>query len=400
MSQKKKICFIVQRYGLEVNGGAEFQARQMAEKLAPLYDVTVYTTMAIDYTTWSNAYQNQEEELNGVRIKRFAVEHPRRSDVFDAINARFMQGKLHGEKWENAWFEAQGPYVPKMLEALKQAKENNAFNAYLVFTYLYYTSVYALPILKEKVIFIPEAHDEPFLRLKRVREEFQYPYAFFFNTEEEKNLVHSNFRNERIPYAIGGAGVDLPDNIDKERFISKYKLQDTPYLIYVGRIDEGKNCGEMFRYWQAYKQRNPGNLKLVLMGKSAMEVPEREDILNLGFVSDEDKFDGMAGARFLWLPSKFESLSMVVLESMLVSVPVVVNGACEVLKAHCSKSNAGFYYANYLEFEGVANRLLHDPQLYAAMAENAPAYVNKYYNWDVIIHNLSELIEGLSEVKQ
>lgn len=42
----KKVAFVVQRYGAEVNGGAETLARQMAEHLNKEYDVSVLTRKA------------------------------------------------------------------------------------------------------------------------------------------------------------------------------------------------------------------------------------------------------------------------------------------------------------------------------------------------------------------
>lgn len=49
----------------------------------------------------------------------------------------------------------------------------------------------------------------------------------------------------------------------------------------------------------------------------------------------------------LVLPSKFESLSIVVLEAFSLKIPVLVNSACEVLKSHCIKSQGGLYYRKY-----------------------------------------------------
>lgn len=59
--------------------------------------------------------------------------------------------------------------------------------------------------------------------------------------------------------------------------------------------------------FKEYKKRNKNNLKLVLMGKAVCEIPKHPDIISLGFVTDEDKFDGISGAKALILPSKFES---------------------------------------------------------------------------------------------
>ena len=58
---KKKIAMVVQRYGLEVNGGAELECRLYAERLTPFYDVTILTTCAVDHYTWADSYKPGEE---------------------------------------------------------------------------------------------------------------------------------------------------------------------------------------------------------------------------------------------------------------------------------------------------------------------------------------------------
>ena len=67
---KEKICCVVQRYGLEVNGGAELHCRELAERLVPYYDVEVLTTKAIDYVTWRDEYKKTEEIITGWYFSR------------------------------------------------------------------------------------------------------------------------------------------------------------------------------------------------------------------------------------------------------------------------------------------------------------------------------------------
>ena len=82
----KKIAFVCQRYGLEVNGGAELHCRQLAERLNEYYDVEVLTTCAIDYITWENEYQPGEEMINEVLVRRFPTDFPRDIKMFGALS--------------------------------------------------------------------------------------------------------------------------------------------------------------------------------------------------------------------------------------------------------------------------------------------------------------------------
>ena len=84
------------------------------------------------------------------------------------------------------------------------------------------------------------------------------------------------------------------------------------------------------------------------------------------------------------LASEFESLSMVVLESMIMKTPVLVNGRCEVLKGHCLRSRAGLYFKNYFEFEGSINYLLNNEKIYRIMCENGKKYVDENYQFDYV----------------
>lgn len=388
MASKRKVCFVVQRYGLEVNGGAELLCRQLAEKMLPLYDIEVLTTKAVDYMTWRDEYTESYETVNGVGVRRFSVAHPRVQEKFDAINGKFMQGVM-GRSEEAKWLEEQGPYVPDLIQYIREHKEDYA--VFVFFTYLYYTTVMGVRQAKEKAIVISHAHDEPFLRMKQFDHVFLDPQAFFFNTDEERALIRKRYQNYDIPCKLGGVGVEIPADVSGERFRRKYHLDN--YIIYVGRIDEGKNCGELFEYFIRYKKLHPGSLKLVLIGKAVIEVPKHEDIVSLGFVSDEDKFDGIAGSQFLVLPSVFESLSMVVLEAFSLGRPVLVNGKCEVLRGHCEKCGGGFYYRGFGAFESKMLQLLNFPELQAEMGEKGRGYVQTNFQWSIITKKFASLIE-------
>ncbi|MCM1270739.1 MAG: glycosyltransferase family 4 protein [Ruminococcus flavefaciens] len=391
----KKIALVNQRYGLEVNGGSEYYTRLIAERLTDEFQVDIITTKALDYTDWNNYYTADEEDINGVHVKRFPTQKCRAED-FNEYNGEYLSKISNGhfsEEEEKIWFEKQGPYCPAAIEFIKENRDN--YDAFIFVTYLYYLTVMGMPEVAEKSVFIPTAHEEPFIHFKTFEKIFNLPKAFVFLTDEEKDLVQNLFNCRDIPCEVMGTGVEIPCKPDENAFRKKFGIEGD-YIIYVGRIDEGKDCPMMFKYFMEYKSRRPeSRLKLILMGKPVCRIPKHGDIISLGFVSEEDKFSGISGAKALVLPSKFESLSISVLEAMTLSVPVIVNGVCEVLKGHCVKSNGGLYYMNYFEFEGILDYIFSHDEEYALLCRNAENYIEKNYRWDVIMRKFKEVIEHI-----
>ena len=125
-----------------------------------------------------------------------------------------------------------------------------------------------------------------------------------------------------------------------------------------------------------------------------LEDPAHPDIKCLGYISEEDKYGLMAGAKALILPSEYESLSLSVLESMALGVPVLVNGKCQVLRQHCEKSKGGFYYTGYEEFAKYLSQLVADEECQNQMGNAATDYVQREYSWEKTVDMYRMLIEG------
>ena len=381
-----RIAFVNQRYGTEVNGGSEAYTRVMAEHMTKYYDVEVLTTQAKDYISWKNEYTSREEVINGVTVRRFPVKHERTHRRF-LWASRFVRF-LHCNLTERIWVEEQGPYVPELIQYLE---ENAAQYDVIVFaTYLYYTSVMGIPKVRDKAVLIPTAHDESYIYFNCYKKIFHDIRGVIYLTPEEKELVHKIFHNEEVPSAVIGMGIDAPEQVEYQDFLDKYDIRGD-YYVYAGRVDSSKGCGELFAYFEKYVEKNP-NAQLVVIGKVCMEMPKIERMKVLGFVSDEEKYQAIAGAKALILPSPFESLSIVVLEAMKMGVPVLVNGACEVLKGHCIRSNGGgVYYTNYEEFEA-GLRMIEDAAS-EDMKAKAKAYVDQYFAWEKVEREFKDFLD-------
>jgi glycosyltransferase involved in cell wall biosynthesis len=375
-----KIAFVVQRYGADVAGGSEALCRQVAERLSQFYEIEVLTSCAKDYITWRNEYNEGTETIGGVLVRRFKVDKERNLKKFTLFTQKVFS-EPHTEIDELRWIEEQGPYVPKLLNFLKNHKDN--YDLFVFFTYRYYPSFFGLPFVCEKSILVPTAEDEPTLNMTINKSFFCLPKAIIYLTEEEKNILMQRFNTQKKLHAVIGMGITLPENVDGERFKRKYKLRHD-FIVYVGRIDENKGCYQLFDYFTKYKHDNPSNLKLVLIGKTVMEIPKNPDIIYLGFLHEQDKFAGIRASKFLVMPSDFESYSIVVTEAWALGTPILVNGRCAVLKGHCQRSNAGLYYTDYNEFVECINLLLSNNELITKLGRRGRAYVEANYNWDRI----------------
>ena len=381
---KKKILFVVQRYGLEVNGGAELHCRQLAERLKDEYNVSVLTTCAIDYVTWKNEYKEGIEHINGVKVIRKKVDFERNQKKFNKISE-----KLNNEK-DNInlgieWQEAQGPHSAELIKYLEDHKDD--YDVIIFLTYLYYTTYFGLKVAPEKSILIPTAHDEPPIYYSIFNETFNLPKAILYSTTTERDFVNKRFKNDYIESDIVGLGVDINENAQDIDLEKTFGIKDD-FVVYVGRIDESKGCKEMFEYFLEYKKTYGSNLKLVLAGKSAMEIPRNKDIVTLGFVSEDEKVNLIRKSKLLILPSKFESLSLSTLEAMYLKVPVLLNGKCEVLKQHAILSNGGLYYENKWEFIETLDYLIRNSKIAERMGENGRKYVDVNYKWNIIIKKI------------
>jgi len=384
---KMRLAFVVQRYGLEVNGGAEVECRQLAERMSRHMQVEVLTTCAEDHYTWRNVYPAGWDVINGVPVRRFSVDRERSMDEFNCFTDRLMS-RPRSFADEMRWMELQGPMCSGLLRYLEM--NESRYDLFFFMTYLYASNFFGLQLVPHKSMLLAMAHDDSWIRFGIFKSFFHLPRAFVFNTMEEQHLIHRLFKNEYIPgrvlssgmdtAALAAVAADLPADIFQQE--TRIRPQDE-YIIFVGRVDPSKGCDQLFEYFLRYKRGTGSTVKLVLVGKPFMPIPEHPDIVPLGFMREEP-YPWMARARALILPSVFESLSLVVLESMGLGVPVLVNGRCDVARGHCRRSNGGLYYYSYEEFAAALSLLLTHPELRAQLGRQGQAYARQNYAWEVM----------------
>ena len=428
-----KIAFIVQRYGTEILGGSEYHCRLIAERLAPRHHVEVLTTCAADYITWKNEYGEGADRIRGVTVRRFANARTREIHAFNRYS-EWIFTSAHTRDDEMEWLRQQGPWSPALLEYLE--RYHHQYDVLIFFTYLYAPTVLGMNIAPHKSILVPTAHDEPAIRLEIYKELFSLPAGLAYNTEVERRFLTTHFSIRAVEEETIGCGVDLPQAqpYPRERpgnpepspedrpagggdepagpdetspsyrphlahrgsvFRRRHRLHG-PFLLYGGRIDPGKGCEELIEYFSSYVNEG-GDASLVLMGVKLMPLPEEPFIRFAGRLSDSERLQALEAATVVVVPSPYESLSLLALESFAVGTPILANARSEVLVDHCVKSNAGLYYADRDEFIECLKLLVADERLRAKLGRNGSEYVKRNYRWDVILSKYEKMFARLRQ---
>ena len=387
-----KLAVVVQRYGADINGGAELHARYIAERLSRHASVEVVTTCARDYVTWKNELPAGVEQVNGITVRRFPVAHERKPHDFGRRSVQVFD-KRHSIADEIGWLESEGPASPALVKHVEQAAADLDF--VVLFSYRYYHAWHLARRIPGKAVIVPTAERDPAIGLSIFGPVLRGVRGLMYNSPEERAMIQAATNNATVPGVVVGVGSDVPERTDPERFRRKFKMT-RPFAIYIGRIDENKGCGELFSHFQRYARAFPRGLDLVLIGSAIIDVPKHPRIHHLGFLDDRDKFDALAAADLLIMPSYFESLSMVALEAWALGRPVLANGRCDVLKGQCIRSNAGLYYESYEEFVEALYSLESNGPLNARLGRNGREFFKRNYAWPVIEQKYLDMFERLS----
>lgn len=388
-----KLAFVIPWYG-NIPGGAERECKRTVENLQEIgVYVEVLTTCAKEFLSdWStNYYRAGTYVVDGITVRRFSV-RKRESPRFDEINYKLMNNYPVSAEEETL-------FIQDMINSdhLYQyiADHGRDFDFLIFIPYMFGTTYFGTKIYPEKSILIPCLHNESYAHLAIYKPMFETVKGIIFLSEPEKKLANALYSLNNQQICLGG-GIDTEITFNAQRFKEKYRIYDD-FILYAGRREPGKNVSILIDYFCRYKKHNPSPLKLILIGSGEVDLPpnHQSDIIDLGFVSHQDKYDACAAATVLCQPSVNESFSIVIMESWLCGTPVLVHADCAVTRNHCVESNGGLFFKDYDEFEGCINYYIHNPKMRKAMAKNGKKYVEKNYSWDSIVSQYTQFIRDL-----
>lgn len=406
----RRLAVVVQRFGDQINGGAEAHARLLVRALAPHAQIDVLTSRALDYREWSPVLPAGVETHEGVRVIRFDHTPAQRGRARHTPLRHKLRFKLR--RWLSAdrplvaapqgdpardgerFLEAQGPTMPGLIDWL--ARHGSEYSALLFMTARFHPSAMGVMVQPGRSILIPTLHDEKAMYLPHFHRVFRAPHEVLYNTAAEQRLAHRLYGPDLAPGHVCGIGVDLPDPhaLEEAAEAAREQTAGAPYLLYLGRVDRGKGCDELFRHFTRWLDAGGQVLRLVVAGQLAMPRPRDARIECVGFVDEATKWRLLCGATALVIPSRQESLSMVLLEALAVGTTVIANRDSEVLADHLDAAQTGFTYADESGFrDALRGCLARDAQARAVAGERGRRYVEQHYAWPVVTAKLLQAIE-------
>ena len=388
----KKLGFIIPWFGENIPGGAEMELRGIATHIAEAgIEVEILTTCVKDFNSdWNEDYYKPGEDVvNGLCTRRFKVRR-RNVQLFNEVNYKLMNDIAITAEEEKIFIEEM-VNSPDLYKYIQEQQEQ--YEAFVFIPYMFGTTYYGIKACPQKSILIPCFHDESYVYMDIYKQVFENMAGIIYLAKPEMELANCIFDLKDVKQGLLGAGVDTNWESDGDRFRQKYKI-DNPFIMYAGRKDAGKNVDTLVKFFCEYKKRNKNKMKLILIGGGEVHIPEtsREDIIDLGFIDMQDKYDAYGAAVALCQPSVHESFSLVIMESWLCERPVLVHEDCEVTKNFAIETKGGLYFKTYFDFEGCLNYYLSHPEIANAMGINGCSYVHQNFEWEVIVDKYIKFI--------
>ena len=394
----KKIGFVIPWYSEKIPGGAEMELRGLTTHLHESgVELEILTTCVKEFSAdWSvNFFREGVEKVHGFTLRRFKV-RKRDTAAFDAVNFKIMNGHPITAEEQDTYVR-ESVNSPALYEYMDRHRDE--YSLFVFIPYMFGTTYHGMQVCPEKTVMIPCFHDEAYVYMDVYKPVFEKIAGIIYHAQPEFELANRVFELSGVKQAVLGEGVYTELTSDGDRFRKKYGIKED-FILYAGRKDHGKMVHILLKYFEEYKKRNGGKLKLVLIGGGGIEMPEalvkNGEIIDLGFIDVQDKYDAQAAALVLCQPSQFESFSLVIMESWLSHRPVMVNAKCEITRNFASVTNGGLYFDNYFEFEGALNYLINHSDVAAQMGENGRNYVLSNFAWDVIVDRYMKFFKGIA----
>jgi glycosyltransferase involved in cell wall biosynthesis len=359
--------------------------------------VDIITTCAVDHHTWRNALPEGESTDGPLRVRRFAV-GPRDHGTFERLHSTIDRRGSVPYDAQVEWM-ANSVWSPGALRAARD------YERVVVMPYLFGTSFWQEVADPDRTIVAPCLHDEPHAHQALVLDGLCSARGLMMNSAGEKALLDRMLERRargaptpRREPQIVGCGFDddpVPTPEAVRAFTARHGIEPG-YILYAGRREPGKGVADLYRHYATYLRTSPDPRPLALMGSGPLGPPPEvaNHVVDLGFVSPQERSAAYAGASVLVQPSRLESFGMVLFEAWLAGTPVSVNEESDVLRSHCEASGGGLWFRDAATFSEGVQMIVESAELRDRLATAGREYALGDFGWPQVRRRFIDALEA------
>jgi glycosyltransferase involved in cell wall biosynthesis len=210
-----------------------------------------------------------------------------------------------------------------------------------------------------------------------------------------------DFKKEKIWETLLKYGILKSNNSLK--FVNSQPEMDIPYILYVGRIEDKKNIKNLITAFSLLKKERGMEHKLILAGKPGYKYNEikkmiknlnlEREIIETGFIDDDDLPYLYAGADIFVFPSRYEGFGMPILEAFACGVPVVASD-CSSIPEIANEAAFLVDTTKPISLAAAMSRVIHDVNLKKEMIWKGLNQVKKF-TWEKCAKETLKVLEGV-----
>jgi glycosyltransferase involved in cell wall biosynthesis len=389
-----RVALVTFRFGGDFVGGAESSLRTAAQALRDRgHQVEVFTTCTNSESNWSNELPEGPCECDGLTVHRFRIDSHDRASHLESVR-KILQAE------DGVPPELEDEYLQHSIRSTRLVEELHRrvadFDAIIVGPYLYGLTWDVAREMPEKTIVVPCFHDERYAHFRAWPTVYGGVGGIWYHSDEEMKFAEAELGLNHPGAACLGTWLDTETPGDAERG-QKLARTDRPYLVYAGRYSEYKSLPTLLEFAHRYSDTNPNRFTFVFLGEGHIKIPSAPWARDLGFIEDSAKRDVLAGAAATIQMSRFESLSLVALESWAQGTPVLADRRCAVLAGHLERSGGGRAVDSYSSFAAALDDLWENAGVWQKMGWEGQQYVRENYgSQETYVKRLEDSIRDLT----
>lgn len=206
--------------------------------------------------------------------------------------------------------------------------------------------------------------------------------------------ISSSTRDDLIQKGVPKDAITvLPMGITIPKTMKPYHKEKSPTILFVGRLAKTKGVEALFEVCKIIKRRFP-EVKLWIVGSGDNQRRFDAHSKYFGFVSEQKKFELMARAHVLVVPSVKEGWGLVVPEAGYVGTPSVAYSVAGLRDVIVNQRNGLLVSPNPEAMAQGVISLLSNKKLYVTLQKDAKKIAGSY-SWDITAKVALNVIQKL-----